>query len=322
MLCWPESCNGQMENIDMKNKAKWKCFVYLISAVFLMAVCFSFSVFAAQEHDCTQGKHKYAEIERVPATETTEGEVLYRCELCGKEWTDIIAAAGHIWGEWAIDKFPSCSASGERHRICTRSSSHIQYESIPALGHDYREQMTKEPSCMEAGENSFICAHDPTHRYSEPIPALGHDYREQMTQKPSCLTAGENSFICTHDPAHGYSESIPALGHDFEEWFVQSPAGEGVSGVEMRICAHDVNHKEMRELTALPLRPLEPTPEQVMTFNRLDIVIGSVNVGLLSLLGGLIYPYVKWSKYIKKRRKYVQKAKGLRKMVSQRYDFI
>ena len=306
----------------MKNMKKRTRYVYFVVIAMLFAVLCSFDTLAAPEYDCEKEGHKYVEIKRTPATENTDGVVIYICDICDNEGYDIIFATKHVWSAWITDKAASCTQSGERHRTCTRGASHNQYETIPALGHDYKETVTVQAGCETDGIKSVICSRCGDSAEQKIIPAVGHQYEEHLVKEPSCMEDTERVFICKHDPLHMYTEVVPALGHDYGEWFVETPAKEGVTGVEVRVCANDAGHKETRETLAAPrFLSEEISAKKPPFFDTFDIIIVSVDVALLFLFVFLIYPYAKWSVYITRRRKYIKRIKELRKMVAQRYDF-
>ena len=58
-----------------------------------------------------------------------------------------------------------------------------------------------------------------------------------------------------------------------------------------------------------------------ISINTLDIVIGIVNFFALIVFIYLIGSYVQCIRYIKKRRKVVERLRELRKLVEKQYDF-
>ena len=59
----------------------------------------------------------------------------------------------------------------------------------------------------------------------------------------------------------------------------------------------------------------------VITYNTFDIIIWAANILAAAIFAYLINSYVQCIRYIKKRRKVVQRLKELRKMVERQYDF-
>jgi len=268
---------------------------------------------AAPNAECDAGRHQYAETRRIPATAMEDGEVAYLCGACGQRYTEILYATDHLWGEWVADKQPTCTRPGEKHRTCTRGQTHDEYAEIPALGHKYEASVTARPGCEEEGVTTFACARCGS-RYTKPIPPIGHAYEESLAREPSCFEPGVSSFVCANDPAHAYEEEIPPIGsHSFGEWNVGTPAGEGVEGLEARVCARD-GFRETRPLEALPVPSEAPTPV-------VDIILVGANVSFIALFALLLIPYLLCLRHIKRRRDAVSRRDALRKKVEEYYDF-
>lgn len=62
-------------------------------------------------------------VERTLATELTAAEI-------------VTPATGHAWGEWTVTREPTDTEPGERMRICSHDSSHVETEVIPPTGDD------------------------------------------------------------------------------------------------------------------------------------------------------------------------------------------
>ena len=268
---------------------------------------------AAPDDDCAAGRHPYTEIWRVDATATEDGEVAYLCTACGQQYKEILYATDHNWGRWVVYSLPTCTQPGEKRRTCNRSLPHDEYDATPALGHDHVVSGTREPGCEEEGVITFTCTRC-TDEYREFSPAIGHEYEEAIEREPSCMEPGLKRFVCAHAAAHSYDEDIPAIGsHSFGEWAVEIPAGEGVEGLEVRVCALD-GFRETSELAALPI----PVTKQ---YNTADIVLVTANIGFVGFFAFLIIPYILCMLLIKKRREDVKRRDTLRKEVGKRYGF-
>jgi len=288
------------------------------------AVCFAFfscvcalapAARAAPNAECAAGRHQYTETLRIAATAMEDGEVTYLCGACGQQYTEILYATDHLWGEWVTDTQPACTSPGEKHRTCNRGQSHDEYAEIPALGHKHEASVTAEPGCEKEGVTTFACTRCGS-SYTQPIPAIGHDYEETVAREPSCFEPGAKRFVCVHDPAHAYEEEIPPVGsHSFGEWAVEIPAGEGTEGLEVRICVRD-GCRETRSLEALPVPSEAPSPIPVM-----DIILVGANVSFIAFFGFLLIPYALCLRYIKKRRETINRRDALRKKVEEHYGF-
>jgi len=290
-------------------------------AVLFLLVCLVPLARAEGTYDCAAGRHKDVVIYRLDPTETEDGYEIVRCEICGREYEAVLYATGHIWGPWIVDKEPTCTEPGLRHRTCTRATPHDETEVIPALGHDYVLTATP-PDCENDGVNTYTCSRCGD-TYTEPgEPALGHDY--VLTITPSdCEHDGVNTYVCSRcgdtytepgAPALGHDfvlTTIPpdcehdgvniyvcsrcgetytepgeaALGHDFGEWTEERPAAVGIPGLETRVCIR-CGVQEEREIPALPV--VAPS-----LFPMLAAVVGGADIGMIGLFALVLLPSVR-----------------------------
>jgi len=261
--------------------------------------------------ECDAGRHRYTVTRRIEATAAQDGEVAYLCSICGRRYTEILYATDHNWGAWVIDRQPSCTSPGERHRTCTRGLVHDEYDAIAALGHKYEDSATVEPGCGEEGVATYACARCGD-TYTESIPPLEHSYEEIAERAPGCFEPGLMRFVCVHDPSHSFTQETEPFGsHSFGAWTVETPAEAGVEGLEARRCTRD-GFRETRQLAALPV------PK---AFNAADVVLVTANVSFVGLYAFLIIPYILGLLYLKKRREAVRRRDALRKLVEEHYGF-
>lgn len=61
--------------------------------------------------------------------------------------------------------------------------------------HEYELAETIAPTCELPGKNIYVCKGDPEHTYSDVIPALGHNYEEQVKDS-TCVSEGERKTVC------------------------------------------------------------------------------------------------------------------------------
>ena len=80
--------------------------------------------------------------------------------------------------------------------------------------HTYKVDAQTASSCTESGSTIYKCWCGKT--YSEELPATGHDYVEEITKEATCTDAGERTFTCSIC-GDSYSESISATGHNYIE---------------------------------------------------------------------------------------------------------
>ena len=302
--------------MELRGKGKLPGWLKTATACFSFFSCIcalALPAQAAPNAECAAGRHQYAETQRIQSTPMEDGEVTYLCGACGQQYTEILYATDHRWGEWVTDIQPACMRPGEKHRTCDRGQVHDEYDEIPPLGHKYEASITTQPDCEEEGVTTFACTRCGS-KYTQPIPVIGHAYEEALGREPSCLEPGINRFVCAHDPAHAYEEEIPPIGsHSFGEWAVETPSEEGVEGLEVRVCVRD-GFREARKLDALPVPSKASAPV-------VDIILVSANVSFIALFALLLIPYLICLRYIKRRRDAVNRRDMLRKKVEEYYDF-
>ena len=175
------------------------------------------TVYAHWEKYCVN--HSWVTV--TPATCGADG--VQRCSNCGKE-AAIPATGNHNWGKWSI-KDPTCDTDGYKERACTNANCNkTEKETIPALGHDYKETSRSNPTCTEDGSVSYQCSRC-NKENSEVLGALGHDYKESSRTDPTCTDSGSVTYKCSRCNDE-YSESLDALGHDWVD--LTNEAGEVV----------------------------------------------------------------------------------------------
>jgi len=227
----------------------------LFAVILLFSVLYTFGVGVAalEKRDiCKNARHVFAGVRYVPATDEMDGLDVYRCRLCGWEYEVVLPCTGHRWSEWAVIKAPTCTKTGYRYRACHLHGLHVDSETIPALGHDYRLSKESMTSCLNDGIDTYSCSRCGDSysnivvsalghnyeivgttatcesegvslysclrcgdSYEEPVPALEHNYISVITVKATCTTDGEMTFTCSCNNSEKYIEVIAATGHDF-----------------------------------------------------------------------------------------------------------
>lgn len=196
---------------------------------------------AAEGFDCGTGKHDYAITTKAP-TENQDGGTIYTCKICGLSYSRVLPATGHTWGEWKTDKQPACTEPGHKYRICIRHSNdpHSGEETIPALGHSYKETATP-PTCEKDGFKIYTCERCES-SYTESFgKAVGHHYIESTIKESDCEHEGKKNLTC-ENCGDVYTETIPALGHSFSEWIVDQEPAEDEEGHRYKVCEYDSSH--------------------------------------------------------------------------------
>ncbi len=135
----------------------------------------------------------------------------------------ITGTASHRYNAWVIDKEPTCTENGSKHRDCTECTD-VQTVTIPATGHNYGDwTVTKEATCSETGSHyrtCKVCANIDT----QEIPAKDHVYGAWVFDSSStCTEEGLKHCECT--VCGNYKEVIiPEKGHIETDWIIDSEA--------------------------------------------------------------------------------------------------
>ncbi len=156
--------------------------------------------------------HSYGEwTTGINPTCETVGQKSKAC-TCGEKITESIDSLGHDYAtEYTVDKAAICTEKGSKSQHCSRCDSKQNVTEIPAIGHDYKEEITKVPTHTENGEKTFTCSNC-RHTYTEVIEADGtHKYISKVTKVPTCTEKGVLTYTCACGDS--YTEDIPANGH-------------------------------------------------------------------------------------------------------------
>ena len=204
--------------------------------------------------------HEYEPVTTEP-TCTEQGYTKYVCSACGDSYIDgssYTPPSEHdLFVEQVITE-PDCTHGGERKLAC-RNCEYVRIESLPELGHDYKETIV-QPECDAEGYTIYRCtrcgdeykdnftqklphSYEPTvvpstctergytkytctacgHNYIDEqsyTPEKGHSYKVAEEVLPDCEHAGHRKFVCGAC-GDGYTVTLPELGHDYKETIVQ-----------------------------------------------------------------------------------------------------
>lgn len=166
---------------------------------------------------------------------------------------DYTVEADEVWGEWTIDKQPTCTVEGERSRESDKGTK--QTEKIPALKHNYQPgKILEEATCTKVGKQEFFCKNDPNHKEVRDIPMLAHKEGPwEIVKHPDpakklnglrvkkCLVGGEilkEEVIPYVTTRFFYNNTASSLGLRFRDvkpelgkkWFMFSPVDLSADG--------------------------------------------------------------------------------------------
>ena len=144
-----------------------------------MTVEESISVYSVWKHD--GDGHVFVETV-VPPDCTNKGYTLHTCTVCGETHkTDYVDELWHTFGDWIIDKEPTCSVHGDRHRVC-EVCGFTEEAIVETVGHSYVGTVLRESTCTEYGVISYTCSECGA-KTQESIPLKPHDYQKVLTDK-------------------------------------------------------------------------------------------------------------------------------------------
>ena len=191
--------------------------------------------------------HEYEAVVTAP-TCTEAGYTTYICKTCGDSYVDHeVAALGHDFGTWIINKAATCTEAGEKVHSCSRCD-YRETEEIAATGHEYEEVVTA-PTCTEAGYTTHTCKVCGGSYVDHEVSALGHDLGEWTVSKvATCIEAGEKVRSCSRCD-YSEKEEIAAFGHEYEE-VVTAPTctEDGYTTHTCKVCGDSYIDNEVEAL--------------------------------------------------------------------------
>ena len=150
---------------------------------------------------------------------------------------------------YSYTTYPTCTHSGSGSLKCTKCSFIYTQQSIPALGHAWKETSRQPATCTETGSIGYICSRCSLTK-SDVIPQLAedHTWQESSRTPATCIMVGSVSYDCSvcHEEK---TDSLPALGHAWKETSRQ-PATCTETGYIRRTCTQ-CDFSASEELPAL-----------------------------------------------------------------------
>ena len=163
----------------------------------------------------------------------------------------------HNWGDWIVDKAPTCTAAGERHRICSNNVHHTEKDYPAALNHALGDwYVTKAATCEGTGTRRRDCSRC-TYYEEEPINPLDHDWGSVVTTPATCMAPATTTRTCKRDSSHkevttsGTTDMVN--GHVWGNWKVTSKATCMTPAKETRVCSLNSAHTEVREVGSVDM---------------------------------------------------------------------
>lgn len=157
-------------------------------------------------------------------------------KLSVKEFT--VECNTHVYGAWTVTTEPTCTATGERQRVC-EGCGHIDTQIIPAKSHDF----TVESFDKQTGITTMLCSVCNTKSditYPCTDQEHGHSFiaENDKVVLPKCEENGYTIHICENCQYTYQNNFTPATGHTFGEWKTIEEASINAAGVQQRVCEH------------------------------------------------------------------------------------
>lgn len=111
----------------------------------------------------------------------------------------LVSCGGHThsFGQWEVTREPTCSAEGEKQRMCECGEKEVL--SISKTSHSSVLHEEKPATCEVAGQTAYYECTECGYQALEPeeIPALGHVKGEKTyTTEPTCQAGSEYACLC------------------------------------------------------------------------------------------------------------------------------
>ncbi len=194
----------------------------------------------------------------VAATCKAEGsynEVVY-CSVakCGERLSSTLKTIGKT------GHTPGAEATCTEAKRCTVCEIELQ----PMQGHDHQlnQELSTAPDCTNTGENVYVCSRCDD-SYTETVPVLGHDWKELDRKEPTCTEPGSHGGRkCERCEATEPGSEIPPEhkpGDPVRENEVPATCYAGGSYDEVIYCSVEGCGAEISRITN-PINKTEHTP--------------------------------------------------------------
>ena len=180
--------------------------------------------------------HDYKSVVTAP-TVTDKGYTTHTCTVCGDSYVDsyvdpLPTPHIHAFGEWTETKAPTCTAKGERERVCECGAK--ETEAVDAKGHGYTDTVTA-PTCTEQGYTTHTCTVCGDSYKDGYVSAKGHSYTHHAGVAPTCTEKGYVKHTCTVCGDSYKDGYVDAKGHSYPS--VVTPPTTSAQGYTTYTCS-------------------------------------------------------------------------------------
>ena len=160
---------------------------------------------------------------------------LVACEISGGN-----NDCSHESTQWIIDKNPSCTETGARHKVCNTCGDTLTSETISRTMHVEKLVPAVAATCTESGLSAGkVCANcNATLVIQATIPERGHTEITVAGTKPTCtstgLSDGKQCSVCNTVTVQ--QTVLPEIDHVAGDWIIDQNAAVGVEGKRHKEC--------------------------------------------------------------------------------------
>ena len=159
-----------------------------------------------------------------------------------------IDKAAHTLGEWIIDKEPTATEAGSRHKVCTICNYETQTETIPATGPCTHEGSTWEPAddgvhhvkkCADCGAIIEEAAHSggaATCSAKKKCEICNQSYGELDPNNHTHLSDWASDETHHWKTCSACNTDIEKSAHTFGEWIIDNEATATEAGSRHKVC--------------------------------------------------------------------------------------
>ncbi len=167
--------------------------------------------------------HNYLPFgDSTPATCTSSGYQLYKCEYCGNEFKEILEApASHVYEKQDTSIEPNCYQDGHYIYKCKNCNASYEYDVAATGNHEIKGEVIQAQTCTLPEMTKYTCATKdcPYEKTEITKSPLGHSFGDdwKVTKEPTETENGEQERSCTRGCGETETAPIPASIHNWSE---------------------------------------------------------------------------------------------------------
>ena len=215
----------------------------------------------------------------IEATCTTDGLMGYHCNICHRDYPEVVAATGHNAGVWQTATAPTCTSDGVAEQRCASCDTRLNTRSIPAINHanGFAWKTTTEASCTTAGEQAYACVDCGEVTDVREVASKGHQSVHTDTIPATCTQEGKRTYECLNCHTHLEDQVVAATGHTAGKWEIVKYATTNGAGLKVKKCTQcgEVVEQQAIEQIITDSNPFKDVSKKAWYKDAVDFVYGS-----------------------------------------------